>query len=271
MQSKRIESAGNHFSTIKLFVIIAMAILVFQNVRADDTNFRWRVGETLTYKVNWSFVKLGKIKLVIKDTLNYNDHKVYHIRLHIDSNPMLFFVDMHSVVDTYIDDQMRLHRFYSNENIDGVNYLTEYNVDYDKHIADVTMTDMKDTSNVITKQLPFEGNLYDGTSLIFYARRHLDKKVSKNVTVISKAELSRVKINFKGRDKNVSLDAIDQPVGSFYVNGLFDNEGFAGLSGPFEGWFANDPQAPPLKARLKVFIGSVSLELIDFKKWSPEV
>jgi len=40
--------------------------------------------------------------------------------------------------------------------------------------------------------------------------------------------------------------------------------GIFGLNGPFEGWFSNDPAQIPIKAKMKVILGSINIEL---KKW----
>lgn len=47
-------------------------------------------------------------------------------------------------------------------------------------------------------------------------------------------------------------------------------KGIAGITGPFKGWFAADKQRVPLKAELKVFVGSVKVELEDWKGWEPK-
>ncbi|MGD9899625.1 MAG: hypothetical protein AB7T22_10930, partial [Calditrichaceae bacterium] len=63
-------------------------------------NFQWRVGEELVYKVKWSFLRLGTVKLQIVDTTKIENVPVYHLRFFIYSNPLLFFVNNHSVYNS---------------------------------------------------------------------------------------------------------------------------------------------------------------------------
>lgn len=41
------------------------------------------------------------------------------------------------------------------------------------------------------------------------------------------------------------------------------------LNGDFEGWFSTDNRRVPLAARMKVFVGSVYIELEKWVKWTP--
>ncbi|MBD3226027.1 MAG: DUF3108 domain-containing protein [Caldithrix sp.] len=263
----------NSIMRYKSLLSVVFCVLIFLSaLPAKPANtFQWRVGEELTYSVHWSFFRLGTLKLEVKDSLTYNGHSVYHIRLHIDSNPALFFVDMHSKVDSYIDDDMQLHRFLARENIDNVNYLTEYRLDYEQNKLIINMTDLEDTTHTIYEEKPLTDEIYDGSGLIYLARSRINNKGKLNVTALANGELSDVHLNFTDRTDLLKIDSLPSKVETYYLDGSFDNVGLAGLTGPFKGWFAKDPQAPPLKAKLKVFIGSVSIELENYKKWSPDV
>jgi len=44
-----------------------------------------------------------------------------------------------------------------------------------------------------------------------------------------------------------------------------------GLSGKFEGWFSDDDAHIPIKAKMNVYVGSVVIELVKWKRgsWNP--
>jgi hypothetical protein len=67
----------------------------------------------------------------------------------------------------------------------------------------------------------------------------------------------------------VRITALDSPIDCYYIDGEIKTKGIAGVTGPYKGWFAADGQRPPIKAELKVFIGSVKVELEEWKKWEP--
>ncbi len=141
----------------KIVVILIIIILYSPNLLlSNDNPFKWKIGEELTYKVKWSFIRLGTLKLQICDSLVIDNTLVYHVRLLIDSNPLLFFVNMHNVYNSYLDKNFQLHLFYAEEKIDNVTYKAEYRLDYSDSLIHIDMTDIKDPAKTIKKSVPFQ-------------------------------------------------------------------------------------------------------------------
>ncbi|MCI0513474.1 DUF3108 domain-containing protein [candidate division KSB1 bacterium] len=231
--------------------------------------FLWTLGEKLSYKVKWSFVRLGTVRLYVLDSLEMDQCQVFHTRLYIDSNPLLFFVNMHSVYESYIDKKYYPHLFIADEKIEGVTYKTRYRFDYVERIIDVNMTDMKDTNHVIIKRLPLDEKVQDGMSLIFYARGNVRQTKQEELTAFIEAKKGKLQIRFKGDGKQIKIDAVEHPLDTYEVDGQAHFTAIAGFNGKYRGWFAADPQFPPLKAELKVFLGNVHVELESWEKWKP--
>jgi len=253
----------------KFLWYILILILLPNSVFSETQPYKWQIGEELVYKVKWSFIRLGTLKLVVEDTLHLDEQFVYHVRLYIDSNPLLFFVNMHSVYDSYIDDLFRIHLFTADEKIDNVTYKAEYLFNYADSIIHVDMASVEDPGKKIIKDLPLTEKIMDGTTMIFYARQNAAFARTDTVTSFFEAKKGKVAINFKGKKGDIKIDALNTSLKTYYVDGMVRMKGIAGLSGPYKGWFAMDSQRPPLKAELKVFIGHVSVELEDWKKWTP--
>jgi hypothetical protein len=78
-------------------------------------------------------------------------------------------------------------------------------------------------------------------------------------------------LNFKREHTSVEVDAIDYPVDVIGFDGHADFVGIFGLTGGFEGWFSNDEARVPILAKMKVLIGSVTIELMKWSRpgWSP--
>jgi len=57
-------------------------------------------------------------------------------------------------------------------------------------------------------------------------------------------------------------------VRGYYLDGRLRFVGIAGIKEDFKGWFSTDGQKVPLKAYMKAFIGSVKIELEDWKNWN---
>lgn len=253
---------------IIIFISIPFILLCFRSpLFSDDKEaFNWQEGEELTYKVKWSFIRLGTLKVQVMDTSRINGELVHDVRFFIDSNPMIFFVNMHNEYRSFIDEKFRLHLFHAVERIDGTFYRTTYRYDYTDSLIYVTMTDVDDTLKTIYKEVPFENRILDGTSMIFYARAHTHKAHADTLYSIFESEIGKVAIRFTDKNDDVSL-INDETVPSHYLDGTILLTGIAGVTGPFKGWFSRDPQRVPLKAELKVFIGSVKVELESWKNW----
>jgi hypothetical protein len=256
---------------LKIFIIIlVLGFYTPKLIYSNDFAFKWRIGEELTYKVKWAFIRLGTLKLEVADTTFVDDKLIYHVKLHVDSNPMLFFVNMHNVYNSFINENFQLHHFYAKEVIDDLTYKAEYKIDYGDSLILINMTDVDDTTKNIKRSMPFERTILDGTSLVFYARKQAVTTKKDTVESFFESERGRVAFNFHGRKDLVTIAALDSPIECFYIDGKIHTKGIAGITGPYKGWFAADGQRPPIKAELKVFIGSVKVELEKWKKWEPK-
>ena len=149
-------------------------------------------------------------------------------------------------------------------------YKAEYTIDYADSLILINMTDMDDTTKNIERSMPFERTILDGTSLVFYARKQAVSTKKDTVESFFESERGKVAFNFHGRKDQVTIAALDSPIECYSIDGKIETKGIAGVTGPYKGWFAADEQRPPIKAELKVFIGSVKVELEKWKKWEPK-
>jgi hypothetical protein len=254
-------------------VSLALVFIFASKINAvENQPFHWQIGQELTYKVKYTFIRLGTLRLVVQDTTTVNGNLLYHTKLHVDSNPMIFFVNMHNVYESYIDEQMRVHLFIADEKIDDVPYKAEYVFDYKDSLIYQNYTSMKNPDESIVRQVPLDGKIMDGANLIFYARYRSHEVSRDTVVSIYEADKGSVYINFNGEhEKEIKIGAVDAPQKTYFVDGSVDMKALAGLTGPFEGWFSQDSSRAPLKAKLKVFIGHVTLELESWVNWIPPI
>ena len=257
-------------SILNFTVVFFLIILLFPTtVLPDDNSFRWKIGEELTYKVKWLFIRLGTIKVQVCDTATIDSTHVYYIKVFIDSKPELFFINMHSVYESYVDENFRILLFRAVEKIENVKYVTEYRFNYRDSLIHVKMTDIKDTTKTIVKDLSLNERIFDGITLIFFARANVHTTYQDTLTTIFEANKGDVAIHFKGiHEKKIKIGALDTKMDTYYLNGELLMKGIAGVTGPYQGWFAVDNQRPPLKAKFKVWIGSVTVELEEWKNWN---
>lgn len=255
-----------HLKNSWYFLCLFFLLLTISESYARN-KFHWVIGEEFTYKVKYGFLRLGTLKMQVADSVQMDKQKIYKTLLYIDSNPMIFFVNMHSIYESYIDENFYPHLFLADEKIDGKYYKTRYRFDYLNKLIDVKMTDLEDTSKIIIKQMPMDEKVQDGMSLIFYARGNVHLPKEETLTAFYEAKKGKIFIRFKGKGDDLKIGAIESSQKSYAVDGQAHLKAIAGFGGKYEGWFATDPQAPPLKAKLKVFIGYVTVELESWKNW----
>jgi len=255
--------------TSMIVPVLFSCVILLAPLFAEEKTIRWRVGEELTYKVKWSFVRLGTLRAVISDTLRMNNEKVYHIHMFVDSNPTLFFVSHHAVYETYFTDDMKVLLFKGNEKIDGIKYDGEYRYDYSDSLVHCIFTNEKEPSRQIQRTIRFHGRIFDGASLLYYARANVGYSKIDTLHYIDDGKDELAILQFMGSKGSIKIRAHDKSIKSSYLVGRILGNGIAGLHGEFEGWFAEEMPSPPLIAKMKVFIGSVIVELESWKGWKP--
>lgn len=255
----------------KYFLFPGLLGLFFINsVQAQESKkYTWQAGEELVYDVSWSFIDLGVITLKNLGKTEVKGYASNHIQVTIESNPLLFWLEHESVYNSYITDDLKVIRFVSDENIDGVSYNGQYDFNYDRQVMELTLFDKKDPKKITKKIIPILPGTYDGISLIQYARvNSLDLKQDTARTFIEDKS-GDVVFNFLLTRHITEIEAIPDGVNTVFFNGEIKMKGIAGLTGPFETWYSDDYARVPVVAFMEVFIGRVRVELIKWKNWTP--
>jgi hypothetical protein len=256
----------------KVYLLLITLILLISNGLAQESNFNWKIGEELTYRVSYAFIRLGTLKLQILDSYTKDSLLVYKTRLYIDSNPMVFFVDMHGIYNVDIDEKIRPVLYTFEEQDEDKKYTATYQFSYCDSVLIVNYRSENDSIHKpFTKNDKLPEKFYDGLSLVFFARANVSQTRFDTLTTFIHDNNGPVSINFSGKDEPLEIDALEQEIKALYLDGVIHVEGIAGVTGPYKGWFSTDAQHVPLRAEMDVFIGSVVLELESWKNWSPKI
>lgn len=249
--------------------IIGMLILFSSlgSIKTNASELHWPVGESLTYKVKYSFVRLGTLRMVVKDTLRINKKLAYHTQVYIDSNPLLFWVNHHSLYESIFFENFEGYLFKYDETVDETPFNGNYQFDYSDSLIHIQVVSEKNPDSIIVRHNPFQGMVLDGISLLYYSRYFSHKTGIDTVTYLADAGEETAIIQFEGYQKEMTLPGSEKNISASYLEGRMTGEGIAGLSGYFKGYFAMDKQRPPIKAQLKVFIGYITLHLESWEKW----
>ncbi len=226
--------------------------------------------EELTYEVTWSFVTLGIVRVKAKPDLT--------VQAWIDSYEGLPYVDLHSIYYSRMDSSLYSSSSWSLDKQEdgewtGLNYIydppsrrlaIEEVRQKDPHSAP-HLRKMRDTL-VLT-----EPSFLDGISIAFFPRTLVHTARSVGVPTVLREKLGITTFYLPGERTTVDLDAVDYPVRAIEMEGTTTVVGVFGMTGDFKGWFSDDAYAVPLKGKLKVLLGSVTMELVKWKRgsWNP--
>ena len=85
---------------------------------------------------------------------------------------------------------------------------------------------------------------------------------------LSEFQLKGTDLVFSNETRTVKVCATETPLPARHFEGTahWVGSAWAGVSGPFSGWVSADEAAVPLKINMKIFLGSVTLELEQFKR-----
>jgi hypothetical protein len=226
--------------------------------------------EELTYNVRYAFFDLGQIRVRTLNRVSEGGSVAYRTKAIIDSYPKIPFVDLHATFESLVDSTVYSRGFMGkvkdNDSWDFARYTFEY--DKDRVITEVghrdTTIEKRDTLVV--------NSLYqDGLSLFYYARDQLFSGREVNVPTIVKEKKVGTYINFHRTRTSVEIDLVDYPIDVIAFDGTANFVGLFGLTGDFEGWFSNDEARVPILAKMKVILGSITIELMRWKRagWTP--
>ncbi len=227
-------------------------------------------GEELVYNVRYGIFDLGQVRIKTTKKLNSSGSVAYKAIAYIDSYKKVPFVKLNAVFESLIDSGV-FSRFFVGKSRDGDYWnFGRYTYDYEKKLAYLE-SGSKDTLVEKRDTLALDGSTQDGLSLFFYARDQLYSGKRQVIPAIVKEKKVYTTIQFHGRSRAVEYDLIDYPVDAIGFEGTMEFTGIFGLTGDFEGWFSNDRARVPIVAKMKVILGSVTIELMQWKRdgWKP--
>jgi hypothetical protein len=226
-------------------------------------------GEDLVYEVSWTIFKIGTIHL---KTLG--DFKAI---AYIDSYAGLPFVDLHSIHYTEMDSTFHTRSGYAidkdGKEWKGLRYIPDLS---GKRVA-VEKLFYKDPASQPYKREPRDTiqlksiSFVDGLAIGHFPRLFIHSVQTVNVQTILKGNSDITTFFFTNKKTTVDIGALDYPIRVVEVEGSTNAVGVYGMTGDFTGWFSDDAAAVPIKGKLKVLLGNVTAELIQWnrKGWKP--
>jgi len=236
--------------------------------------FRFLVGEELLYNVRYGFISLGSVRMKVEEKIMENGISLYKAQSFIDSYSGVPFVDLHVIYESHIDED-GFPRYFIGRIQDGDHWNYEtYDFDNDVHkiVIRKGVGTREDCTNYTSIDTIFaDSSFQDGLSIFFYARRKSGKNGYEVVPTFQDQKKSTTEIDFTEKIENTDISALDNEISTKFMDGKANFIGVFGLTGGFRGWFSDDAERVPIIAKLNVLVGSVTLELKEWKhgNWNP--
>lgn len=235
-------------------------------------------GEELTYEVRWFKVHLGRIRLRTFTTTHDSSETIYHAAASVDSYEGLPFVDVHARDRTDMDTLFYSRGFRAFEKKNNVWHaeISRYNlpaktviIERSTHPTISSPADGPLTYDTV--RIP-DTRIQDGLSILYFARANVHSATQMRVPTVVYGKLGTTHFSFESEPTTAEIDALeDKKIRVKYFEGKAEFEGLYGLTGDFKGWFSDDEAAVPIRAEMKVLLGSVTIELTAWsrKGWQP--
>lgn len=111
-------------------------------------------------------------------------------------------------------------------------------------------------------------NLYDAIGTFMMIRCLSASGFNITLNNIIDFKICQTHLNFSGAADTIKVAAFDELQKGWEFSGRADwvGKAYGGVSGPFRGWISQDAAAIPLKVKVKIFLGSITLELENFRR-----
>ena len=262
------------FSILSFSFLFSLQILFAQEDGSSNVSVpfekRFTVGEELTYIVKFAFLDLGEIKTKLYAKELINGKSIYKSIVKINSYDGLPFVNIHQDYESWFDSTLYPVYFqayiYDEEDTIYVKYYFQEN-----NIVHVIKGKLRKNKPYLDTLVNLHKKYVDGLSLLYFARYFFNGNQTVTVPCYVNEDTTSTLIAYHTEPEDIEIDEVDYDIDCVMLDGRTNFTGIFGLTGEFEGWFSNDRYRIPIKANLEVLIGSVTVELMRWRKikWNP--
>ncbi len=232
----------------------------------------FQIGEELRYNVRYGFISLGSVIVTITDVVETDTGVEYRALADIRSYSGVPFVSLHHIYKTQMSTLFFSNRFESFEKDKNRWLVMRYAFDYDSMRVVIEQGEQASDTTINETDTLEIGDFYqDGLSLFYFARGFVDSGDTMSVPTLVNKDVVTTDFLFHRRYTSRKSKVTDYPVDVIEFSGHANFSGVFGMTGAFRGWFTNDEASIPIEAKLRVLIGNVTIELVEWNRpgWNP--
>jgi len=220
--------------------------------------------ETLTYKVYYGPICLGTVKFHV-NLENQNEDSLNTERAIAQTNPLLFFISFYGDYESKFLSDGRSRLFIGTEYSGGDTLITIYDFNHEDSLIARTIREHSDSSITKSDTIKLQGPTYDGIAAIHYVRSNIVNPGKSIIYSLYEDNYGAVVVNVTDRVEKIAMESLNGVFNARLVKGEIRFKGMAGWSGKYETWVSNDDKAFILKAKVKIFLGSIQLYLASIE------
>jgi hypothetical protein len=255
-----VKSLLNRLVFTAWIVTILIQLVAAQNVKSENEIFAEE--EWLRYKVKWGFIRVGSVE-VIQKRMDTAGSAKFVVQIKLESAP-LPFINLYCVNRSILNSSNPVNEHFNLYLGKDHQNITAYTFDQLNHKIYMSATDHGDF--VRSDTLNDMQIAYDAGGIFTMMRILSAYDTTVCLPTLSEFQLKNTELVFTNETKKLKVSAVDSSVSARYFEGTAHWVGtsWAGVKGPFSGWVSADKAAVPLKIKMKISFGSVTLELEEY-------
>jgi tetratricopeptide (TPR) repeat protein len=217
--------------------------------------------ESVDYKVTYSFMTLGWVKIRMGAAETIMNKTVYPVIFYVNSNPSFnFLISLHHIYESYIDVRTMnaiQSRLYTPGSDDYLIRTYWFDYDHGKFYAYIIFADGR--YHFVEKHLPRRAQ--DSTSILYFARGVVSNTSGGIITVVIDEEYKFGYITYLNEQEKLTIG--DREIDAVKIFAKADFEGVAGMNGDAWGWFLPQDSFLPLQGKFTIIVGSIYISVVE--------
>jgi len=223
-------------------------------------------GEWFRYEVSYGFFTLGWVEVSILPDTVYNGRVHHHLLTRMISNDRLPLIgyerdEFHTLF--YVNEEgLPVSSLFWKDNVDEEEW-DEIVYRFDREADQVFYKEEDETTGELSLVEPATA----GHIVFVYSRLFAGGGVNTELPVYVSKKLGYLEFDHSSATEMRAYEAFEEPIATYKTNGrTVDIVGPFGFSGRFVAFFGQDDLRIPLEARVKMFLGSAVVKLIEYRK-----
>lgn len=223
-------------------------------------------GERLKYKVKWGIIRLGTLEIYQKKIQDL-PVTIYQIEMNAQSEN-LPFINVFFINEGFLNPYQPTLRHFTLITGREKEHVSTYIYDPDQNMI---FLETQDHHQIVRKDsILYQNGIYDALGIFMMIRCLSNSGFNVSLKNIVDFKMCQTRLNFTGESERIKVEALPKPMTTLKFEGKAEwvGQSWAGVSGPFHGWISADDAAVPLKVKIQIFLGSITIELEDYTKTS---